>query len=159
MGNLVADVALLRAPDGVSVELVRKARVLPQQMEPDWTLEEARAEEEAAAAAASKVREEATSKLHAQPSDRECVRASGAAFTGGEEAEGAPLRAPITLDAALQEMALPCLDPVAQGITTTDDSRHENRHTAIVWLSRAFLLSLVACVRLNIQYSSSQTMY
>jgi hypothetical protein len=48
MGNLVADVAVVRAPDGVAVELLRVARVLPQAMEPDWDLNEARREEEAA---------------------------------------------------------------------------------------------------------------
>jgi len=48
MGNVVADVAVVRAPDGVPVELLRVARVLPQAMEPDWNLDEARREEEAA---------------------------------------------------------------------------------------------------------------
>jgi hypothetical protein len=46
MGNVVADVAVVRAPDGVQVELLRVARVLPQAMEPDWDLDEARREEE-----------------------------------------------------------------------------------------------------------------
>ena len=53
MGNVVADVAVIRAPDGVSVELLRVARVLPQAMEPDWDLDDARREEEAAKEAAT----------------------------------------------------------------------------------------------------------
>ena len=37
MGDLVAEVVLLRATDGVQIELLRRAARLPQSLEPDWT--------------------------------------------------------------------------------------------------------------------------
>ena len=36
MGNLVAEVATVRAPDGVEIELMRRASRLRHQMTADW---------------------------------------------------------------------------------------------------------------------------
>ena len=38
MGELVAEVAVLRAPDGVMLEVIRRAAVVSTPMEPDWTM-------------------------------------------------------------------------------------------------------------------------
>ena len=38
MGDLVAEVAVVRAPDGVMLRLVHRSGLLdPKQMKPDWT--------------------------------------------------------------------------------------------------------------------------
>ena len=37
MGDLVAEVAIVRAPDGVELRLTRQAAVLRRAMEADWT--------------------------------------------------------------------------------------------------------------------------
>ena len=36
MGSLVAEVAMVRAPDGVRLELIRRAAYLTHAMQPDW---------------------------------------------------------------------------------------------------------------------------
>eukprot|EP00965_Chrysotila_dentata_P150468 4970335-Pleurochrysis_carterae.AAC.5 len=41
MGSLVAEVALIRAPDGVEIELLRRAAELTHEMLPDWEVQTA----------------------------------------------------------------------------------------------------------------------
>ncbi len=38
MGPLIAEVALVRAPDGVQLELVRRVGWLTHAMQPDWEI-------------------------------------------------------------------------------------------------------------------------
>ena len=42
MGNLVAEVAILRAPDGVQLRLTHMSGMLSQEIEPDWTRDQPR---------------------------------------------------------------------------------------------------------------------